>query len=63
MYLRNDDAVAVWVGEKLYCMGCADDEDLACAEPEDYVLTERAERQGLIVFCDCEDHVGPRRLN
>ena len=63
MYLKNDDMVAVCVGEKLYCMGCANDEDLACAELEDYVLAERAERQGSVVFCDCEYRAGPRRVN
>jgi len=62
MKINKDEVLGVYVGDKLYCMKCVTKEIMAEADPEDYLLTDDLERSEDIFFCDCEDHVGPRRI-
>jgi hypothetical protein len=59
---KNEEALGINVDEGLYCMQCVTKEIMAEADPEDYVWVRDVERQDEMVFCDCEDHVGPRRI-
>ena len=62
MKINKDEVFGVYVGDKLYCMKCVTKEIMAEADPEDYVLVKDVETRDEMVFCDCEEHVGPRRI-
>ena len=63
MKIKEEDVLAVYVGSQVYCMRCLARADIAEVDPKDYIFEDEMEWRGEIVFCDCEDHVGPRRLN
>ncbi len=62
MVINKDDVLGVYIGDKLYCMKCVTKEIMAEADPGDYVLMRDVERRDEMVFCDCEEHLGPRRI-
>lgn len=64
MIINLKDVLAVRMDRvQVYCMECVSEDDLANVAPEDYVFVNDAETNDWLVYCDCEEHVGSRRLN
>jgi hypothetical protein len=63
MRVKKEDVLGVYLDEKLYCLTCVDEDVLGNADPEDLLLSREVETSDDMFFCDCEDHVGPRRVS
>ncbi len=50
--IKNEDVLAVRVGEELFCRKCVSNEDWNDATEEDFYTEDEAEKKEMILFCD-----------